>query len=120
MAAVAFFVTAVALGVLAVVAAPAALLFGLFAIAGLSQGFIRPARDMMVHAAAPSGTSGRVFGFVSTGIAVGGTIVPVLFGWIVDRGLPQWIFIAMAGFMIVALITVIVPKRAPDRNGDGQ
>ena len=32
---------------------------------GLGQGIIRPARDMMLRSAAPKGTTGTVFGYVS-------------------------------------------------------
>ena len=67
-------------------------MIALFAIAGLAQGIVRPARDMMVRAVAPKGSTGRVFGFVSTGIALGSAIAPVFFGWVIDQGQPTFIF----------------------------
>ncbi len=79
---------------------------------GLGQGVVRPVRDMMLRAAAPSGSVGKVFGFVSAGIAAGSAIAPIPFGWLLDTGRPQWVFYLMAIFMAVALVTVIVPKRA--------
>ena len=78
---------------------------------GLGQGVVRPVRDMMLRAAAPSGSVGKVFGFVSAGIAAGSAIAPIPFGWLLDTGRPQWVFYLMAIFMAVALVTVIVPKR---------
>ena len=83
---------------------------------GLGQGIIRPARDMMVRAVAPKGSVGKVFGFVSAGLAVGSAVAPIPFGLLLDSGRPEWVFYLMAIFMTVALATVMVPKpmaRAP-------
>ena len=68
------------------------LLFAVMVIAGLSQGIIRPARDMMVRAASPKGSTGKVFGFVSAGIAAGAAVAPAIFGAIMDAGDPAWVF----------------------------
>ena len=46
---------------------------------------------MLVHAAAPVGAEGCVFGIVSTGFSIGGAGGPVLFGWLLDSGRPQGI-----------------------------
>jgi FSR family fosmidomycin resistance protein-like MFS transporter len=54
--------------------------------AGLLSGMIAPSRDMLVRAAAPQGAAGRVFGIVTTGFNIGGTIGPTLGGWIMDHG----------------------------------
>ncbi|MDX1485933.1 MAG: MFS transporter, partial [Alphaproteobacteria bacterium] len=54
-----------------------------FTLAGLLQGIIRPARDMMIRAASPKGSIGKAFGFVTSGQAVGGTVAPVVFGAII-------------------------------------
>ena len=106
-AAWAFALTALIIGFAGTVSLPGALLIGLFAIAGLSQGVIRPARDMMVHAIAPKGATGRIFGFVTTGINVGGALTPLALGWLVDHGLAQWVFWLIAVGMIIALGTVL-------------
>ncbi len=37
-------------------------------------------------------TTGRGFGFVSTGVCAGSVLAPVLFGWIIDQGHPGWVF----------------------------
>lgn len=89
-----------------------AMVIGLFTLAGLVQGILRPARDMMVRAMAPKGAMGRVFGYVSTGIALGSGIAPVLFGFMVDQGLSVWIFWLLAVFSGLGIGIVLVQKRS--------
>jgi MFS family permease len=88
----------------------AVLLCTVMVIAGLSQGIIRPARDMMVRAASPKGSTGKVFGFVSAGIAGGGAVAPALFGVIMDANKPAWVFYLMAIFMVIAMLSIAIPK----------
>jgi len=106
-AAWAFAVTAAIIALAGSMSLPAVLLIALFAVAGLCQGVIRPARDMMVHAIAPKGATGRIFGFVTTGINVGGALTPLALGWLVDQGQAQWVFWLIALGMIFALGTVL-------------
>lgn len=91
----------------------AALLIAMMVLAGLVQGIIRPARDMMVRAASPKGSTGKVFGFVSAGIAAGGAVSPAIFGLIMDADRPAWVFYLMAAFMVIALFSVAMPKPKP-------
>jgi MFS transporter, FSR family, fosmidomycin resistance protein len=58
----------------------------------------------------PSGSVGKVFGFVSSGIAAGSAIAPIPLGWLLDTGRAQWIFYVVAILMVIALFTVFVPK----------
>jgi FSR family fosmidomycin resistance protein-like MFS transporter len=67
--------------------------------AGFLSGMIAPSRDMLVRAASPPGAFGRVFGIVTTGFNVGGTIGPMLGGWIMDHNLPHWVFYSSVLFM---------------------
>jgi MFS family permease len=92
---------------------PFASLVILMVIMGLGQGIIRPARDMMLRSAAPRGSAGKVFGFVSMGISVGSAVAPIPFGWLLDTGRAAWVFYLIAIFMAVALVTVVVPKDLP-------
>jgi MFS family permease len=78
---------------------------------GLMLGAIRPSRDMMVRAAAPAGTVGRVFGFVTTGMNVGGAAAPLLFGWLIDRGQGTLVFVAAGGCMLLALAAALLGNR---------
>lgn len=111
-AAGAFLMTGVMVLWVASVSLPIALLVGVLAFAGLMQGIIRPARDMMVRAVSPRGATGKVFGFVSAGIAAGGAVAPLMFGYMMDLGKPQWVFYALAIFMVIAVVTVAVPKKS--------
>ncbi|MDH3242428.1 MAG: MFS transporter [Alphaproteobacteria bacterium] len=88
-----------------------------FTLAGLLQGIIRPARDMMIRAASPKGSIGKAFGFVMSGQAVGGTIAPVVFGAILDLGAPQWLFYASALFLVVCTLSVLGSARETKKLG---
>jgi len=108
---IAFLGSAAIFSLFALFKLPETLLIGLFVIVGLLQGILRPARDMMVRAVAPKGTTGRVFGYVSTGIALGSAIAPVFFGWIIDQQATVWIFWLLAIFTVGGAIIVFEQKR---------
>lgn len=88
-----------------------ALLIVAMVLLGIGQGIIRPARDMMLRSAAPKGTTGTVFGYVSSGITAGSALAPIPFGWLIDHGHPAWVFYLIAIFMIVSLVTVATPRK---------
>jgi MFS transporter, FSR family, fosmidomycin resistance protein len=73
--------------------------------AGLLGGLIMPSPDMLVRAAAPPGAMGRTYGIVTSGFSIGGLVGPMMFGFIMDRGAPQWVFGAS---VIVMILTVSV------------
>lgn len=83
----------------------------LMAAAGFLSGMISPSRDMLVRRAAPPGAAGRVFGIVTTGFNIGGTVSPILFGWIMDRGDPRWVFGASALFMLGTVVIAMLGER---------
>jgi MFS transporter, FSR family, fosmidomycin resistance protein len=87
-------------------------IIALLAVGGLLWGMIMPSRDMLVRAVTPQGASGKVFGFVSTGLNLGSAVTPLLFGWIMDLQEPRWLFWIAAAFMLAALATVYVAKSA--------
>ncbi|MGE0420537.1 MAG: MFS transporter, partial [Acetobacteraceae bacterium] len=72
--------------------------------AGFLSGMISPSRDMLVRAASPPGAFGRVFGVVTTGFNIGGIFGPLLGGWIMDHGLPRWVFFASVIFMVMTAL----------------
>lgn len=78
----------------------------LMSFIGFLQGAIRPARDMMVRAVLPLGSFGKAIGMIGTGAAIGGAAAPVMFGWIMDIGEPQWIIYVVG--VCFALTTVII------------
>ncbi|MBI4184068.1 MAG: MFS transporter [Proteobacteria bacterium] len=77
------------------------------AAAGFLQGLYRPSRDMLVRAITPPGSMGRVFGFVSSGLHLGGTVAPVLFGWIIDLGRPEMVFLVLAAILALSCLTLL-------------
>lgn len=86
------------------------------ALAGFLAGIIMPSRDMLVRAATPPGAAGRVFGIVTTGFNIGGVIGPVMFGWFMDTGLPEWVFGGAAAIMgFTALLTFVGERRSQAR-----
>ena len=85
--------------------------------AGFLSGMIAPSRDMLVRAAAPPGASGRVFGIVTTGFNIGGTIGPMLGGWIMDHGLPRFVFYASVAFMLMTVAMALASEHRTRRRG---
>jgi MFS transporter, FSR family, fosmidomycin resistance protein len=75
------------------------LMIAAMGMAGFLSGMISPSRDMLVRAASPPGAFGRVFGIVTTGFNIGGTIGPMIGGWIMDHNLPRWVFYSSVLFM---------------------
>jgi len=45
---------------------------------------------------------------------VGQAISPVLYGWFMDLGLTNGVFICAAGFMLMAVSTVLFSKKAAE------
>ena len=53
-------------------------------LAGFMSGITAPSRDLLVREVAPKESMGAVFGFVSTGLNVGGIFAPFIYGWFLD------------------------------------
>jgi MFS family permease len=87
------------------------LLIAAMSLAGFFFGVIMPSRDMIVRAATPPGSFGKVFGFVTTGFNLGGIVSPLIFGLAMDHGAPQWVFLLVAAFCVVTVATVAVTPR---------
>jgi MFS family permease len=75
--------------------------------AGFLSGMISPSRDMLVRAASPPGAFGRVFGIVTTGFNLGGTVGPLIGGWIMDHNLPRWVFFSSVLFMALTSVMAL-------------
>jgi MFS family permease len=102
-AAVAFLLFAAAVQQLA----PAANV-ALFAVAGLLTGMVAPSRDMLIRALAPSGDTGKVFGFVTSGVLVGGVIGPLVYGFLLDRAAGGLVFGCAAAVALATAGTALV------------
>jgi MFS transporter, FSR family, fosmidomycin resistance protein len=79
----------------------------MLALTGFALGSTGPSRDMLVRAATPPGASGRVYGFVYSGLDLGATLGPVTMGAVLDHGSPRVVFVAIAACLVIAIATVV-------------
>lgn len=84
---------------------------GVMALMGFCLGTISPSRDMLVRAATPPGASGKVYGFVYSGLDLGSCLTPLLFGWFLDHGEPRMVFVTSATFMLLTIATAVQVRR---------
>lgn len=116
-AAIGLLVGAVVALLIGVVDLGPAMLMIVMAIGGWFSGVIMPSRDMIVRAITPPGAFGKVFGFVTMGFNIGGIIAPLIFGVVLDGGMPEWVFLFTAVVSVLAVGTVMggaKPKRRTD------
>jgi MFS transporter, FSR family, fosmidomycin resistance protein len=83
------------------------LLVLIVSLGGFANGMAIPSRDMIVRSATPPGSFGKVFGFVTTGLHIGGMVSPVIFGQFLDHGHPRAVFLFIAACALVAVMTVV-------------
>jgi len=84
---------------------PAELIIIAFIVIGLGLGIAAPSRDLMIRSATPSGSSGRVYGIVYSGIDLGAALSPLIFGIFLDVGLPKLLFIGVALLQLMIILT---------------
>ena len=87
-----------------------ALLPIVLALAGAAGGATNPSRDMIVRNATPPGATGKVFGFVYSGLDIGSFLAPPLFGYLMNLGLPAVIFWIAIG-LYVANVGIVMSLR---------
>ncbi|MBM3567255.1 MAG: MFS transporter [Alphaproteobacteria bacterium] len=83
------------------------LLIAAFTLAGFMSGATSPSRDMIVRKATPLGASGKVYGFVYSGLDVGSSLAPLGFGLALDFGRPDLVFLVSAVILAIGSLTVI-------------
>jgi MFS family permease len=86
---------------------PAGFTIALLALIGFGSGVAGPSRDLLVRAACPCNATGRVYGMVYSGLDIGLSIAPLLFGSLMDRNRPRWVFILIGVFQTMAIITAL-------------
>ncbi len=86
---------------------PAALLPLLFSLLGFFGGMTNPSRDLIVRATTPLGSTGKVYGFVYSGLDVGSMLTPVLFGWLLDHGHASAVFYSVVIALVLTIATVL-------------
>jgi MFS family permease len=84
---------------------PVELIIIAFIVIGLGLGIAAPSRDLMIRSATPSGSSGRVYGIVYSGIDLGAALSPLIFGIFLDVGLPKLLFIGVALLQLMIILT---------------
>ncbi len=89
-----------------------ALLPVLCAAAGFATGVTGPSRDLIVRATTPPGATGKVYGFVYSGLDVGSMVTPVYFGWLLDGGRPSVVFYTV---VVTAILTIATVLNLPGR-----
>ncbi len=90
--------------VVGVVSLAEAATIGVLFVCGVLTGASRTPRDVMVKDAAPPGQIGKVFGFVSSGMSLGGAIMPVPYGMIIDAGRPHLVLVVVALLLLLSLL----------------
>jgi len=94
-----------------------ALLMPLFVAIGFASGVTGPSRDLIVRGATPRGASGRVYGFVYSGLDVGSTLGPLWFGLMLDQALAPQMFAAIAVLLVIASAMVLQTRRMIEAKG---
>ena len=87
---------------------PSTLAMAVVALAGVGTGLASPSRDMLIKRAAPPGATGRVYGTVYSGLDVGFALGAPIFGWLMDHGQPQAVFVGAALMLFMAIVSATV------------
>jgi FSR family fosmidomycin resistance protein-like MFS transporter len=88
----------------------APVLLVLIGIAGILTGITIPSRDMLVRSATPPGSTGKVFGFVYSGLDIGATVSPLAIGAFIDHGAPAAAFAFIAAALLATVISALAVK----------
>jgi len=86
---------------------PGILVIPVMALTGALLGATSPSRDMIVRQKTLTGASGKVYGFVYSGLDLGAAIIPPVFGWLIDRGDPQFVFVLVGAVIGVSVLTIL-------------
>ena len=103
----------------AMVPLPMPAIIALLGAAGFFVGATGPSRDILIRAATPVGATGKVFGFVYSGLDMGSALGPLLFGWLLDGGQFRGVFIGIAAMYVVAILSVLQLRRGGLQAGSG-
>lgn len=83
---------------------------------GFGAGVAGPSRDLLIRAAAPANATGRVYGVVYSGLDIGLSAAPLLFGAVMDADRPAWVFIGIGLFQCLAILTAVGVGSRAERN----
>ena len=119
-AATGLFAGAALLAMVATGVVPLLLIVPVFVLVGFAIGSTGPSRDLIVRNSTPKGASGRVYGFVYSGLDLGAMIGPIWFGLLLDQGLAQQMFFVVSGLLVLAIATVLQVRRNRGPSGQAQ
>jgi len=91
-------------------------LVAMMAAAGFCSGTTSPSRDMMVRGATPPGSTGKVFGFVYSGLDLGSALIPPIIGALLDHDMPLGFFIVTALALTGCILVAHLLQRAATAN----
>src|SRR5262249_49949807 len=86
------------------------LVFACAIVMGFLSGITIPSRDMLVRAATPAGATGKVFGFVYSGLDLGSLIAPVVVGALIDSGHTPFAFAFIAAALSATVGAAVAVK----------
>ena len=81
-----FFLSGVGMFLMAIVPPSPEIIYPLFVVTGFLFGFGFSSRDMVVSSLAPPESSGKVFGFVFSGLDIGAAAGPIVYGYLIGSG----------------------------------
>jgi MFS family permease len=93
------------------------IVFAIYVAVGFIYGLAYPSRDIIVRNATPRESSGKVFGFVYSGMDFGSLVTPALFGWLIDTGAAQSAFLWVAVLWIISIVVLKASGAAASRRG---
>lgn len=116
---VSFFLSGIGMILMAVVPPISILIYPLFVVTGFLFGFGFSSRDIVVSSLAPPESSGKVFGFVFSGLDIGAAGIPIVYGYLIGASLPLELFYLSGALIILAGVSVVIAGRsAAARIGD--
>ncbi|MCD6680845.1 MAG: MFS transporter [Burkholderiaceae bacterium] len=83
-----------------------------FAAMGVAAGLANPSRDMLIRRATPPGATGRVYGVVYSGLDLGMSTSPLLFGMLMDAHSPTLVFVGIAAAQALLILGAFRTGRA--------
>jgi MFS family permease len=89
----------------------AAMVLALFAVMGFGAGIAGPSRDLLVKQATPPGATGRVYGVVYSGLDVGMTLAPLVYGVMMDAGQYRGVWLTIAAVLGLLIATAVNVRR---------
>jgi MFS family permease len=90
---------------------PDVILFAAVMAMGFLSGVTVPSRDMLVRGATPPGATGKVFGFVYSGLDLGSFVAPLVAGPLIDNGHTPYVFVFIAVSLAATVAAAIAVKQ---------